>query len=57
MSEAVGTHITDQELLSRMRRDDRAAFDRLYERYWAQVYSAAYKRLLILSYRSNASRK
>lgn len=45
MSEAVDTHITDQELLSRMRRNDRAAFDRLYERYWAQVYSAAYKRL------------
>lgn len=45
MSETVDVHITDQELFSRMRRGDRAAFDNLYERYWMQVYSAAYKRL------------
>jgi RNA polymerase sigma-70 factor (ECF subfamily) len=35
----------DAELLSLLSRGDRSAFDALYNKYWKQVYNAAYKRL------------
>lgn len=37
--------VDDQHLLSQMRAGDESAFHSLYNRYWEQVYNAAYKRL------------
>jgi RNA polymerase sigma-70 factor (family 1) len=36
---------TDQQLLDRMRRDDRAAFTELYNRYWDKTFAVALHRL------------
>ncbi|AOM78897.1 sigma-70 family RNA polymerase sigma factor [Pedobacter steynii] len=36
------TQLTDEELFSAVKRDDRKAFDMLYERYWALVYKKAF---------------
>lgn len=35
----------DKWLLAQLKEGSRTAFDALYERYWEQVYGAAYKRL------------
>ena len=35
----------DQVLLNRMRLGDYLAFGSIYERYWARLFNAAYKRL------------
>ncbi len=41
-----GTHKPeDQLLLTKIKIGDYMAFDAIYDRYWAQLYSAAYKRL------------
>lgn len=36
------THLTDEELFSAVKQDDRKAFDMLYDRYWAIVYKKAF---------------
>lgn len=38
------TH-TDEELFELIRRDDRAAFESLYNRHWERLFNAAYKRV------------
>lgn len=35
----------DQDLLLRLKADDSAAFDLIYERYWGLTYAAAFKRI------------
>ncbi len=35
----------EEPLLSRVREDDRRAFNRIYEQYWHKLYRAAYQRL------------
>lgn len=35
----------EESLLSRVREDDRRAFNRIYEQYWHKLYRAAYQRL------------
>lgn len=41
---ALLTRQNEQELLSLIREDDRAAFSRLYKAYWPELYSTIYKR-------------
>lgn len=45
MIKSIDHKVDDQQLLAQMREDDESAFHLLYDRYWEQVYSAAYKRL------------
>jgi RNA polymerase sigma-70 factor (ECF subfamily) len=37
-------HLSDQELLVLLKSDEIAAFEEIYNRYWAELYSSAYKR-------------
>lgn len=37
--------LSDQELAGLLKKDDIAAFEAIYNRYWARLYSAAYKRV------------
>ncbi len=37
--------LRDEDLLRRMKKGDRAAFDDIYDRYWQKLYSEAHKRL------------
>lgn len=39
--------ISDEELLELFRNGDEAAFEELYNRYWAELYASAFKRLRI----------
>ena len=39
-------NLHDQGLLNLIREDNRTAFEALYNRYWKELYNAAYKRLL-----------
>lgn len=39
------THLTDEELFSAVKQDDRKAFGMLYERYWTVVYKKAFSYL------------
>lgn len=45
MIKSIDHKISDQELLEQMKGDDESAFHLLYDRYWEQAYSAAFKRL------------
>lgn len=45
MIKSTDHNLDDQYLLTQMRGDDESAFHLLYDRYWEQVYNAAYKRL------------
>ena len=38
-------NLSDDELLELFERDDIAAFEEIYNRYWLKLYAAAYKRL------------
>lgn len=37
--------LSDEELLALLKKDDIAAFEEIYNRYWDKLYVAAYKRL------------
>ncbi|MFN0291970.1 RNA polymerase sigma factor [Pedobacter helvus] len=45
MIKSIDHNVDDQYLLTQMKGDDESAFHLLYDRYWEQVYNAAYKRL------------
>lgn len=45
MIKSIDHNVDDQYLLAQMKGDDESAFHLLYDRYWEQVYNAAYKRL------------
>jgi len=45
MSFSRQNHFEDELLLQRISRGDKDAFSRLYDKYWEQMYSDAYKRL------------
>lgn len=45
MNKITSEHTDDARLLLLIELGDRAAFDVIYEKYWAKTYSSAYKRL------------
>jgi RNA polymerase sigma-70 factor (family 1) len=45
MNQAPADVFTDASLLLKIEQGDKEAFNILYEKYWAQTYSTAYKRL------------